>query len=118
VDHRVGKEAPTRRRSRPRNASRSEAARELRSRERRGVTVDETAIQIGCERFWVYAAIDADSKLLLGVRVSRCPASAFLTEPKERYDLSEVECLVDGMDHLIALAQIDFDGSLTTARET
>jgi putative transposase len=36
------------------------------------VAVDETAIRIGREQFWLYAAIDVDSKLLLGVKVSRC----------------------------------------------
>lgn len=35
------------------------------------VAVDETAIQIGREQCWLYAVIDVDSKLLLGVRVSR-----------------------------------------------
>jgi putative transposase len=35
------------------------------------VAVDETAIKIGREQCWLYAAIDMDSKLLLGVRVSR-----------------------------------------------
>ena len=57
-----------------------------------------------------------DSKLLLGTRVS-CwrgtrPASAFLSELKERHDLSETEFLVDGMGYLTALAQTDLGGRL------
>jgi len=31
------------------------------------IAVDETAIRIGREQFWFYAALDIDSKLLLGV---------------------------------------------------
>ena len=57
-----------------------------------------------------------DSKLLLGVRVSRWrgtrPASAFLAELKERHDLAETEFLVDGMGYLTALAQNDLGGHL------
>ena len=52
----------------------------------------------------MYAALDIDSKLLLGVRVSRWrgtrPASAFLFELKERHDPSKAEFLVDGMRYL------------------
>ena len=80
------------------------------------VAVDEAAIRIGCEQFWLYAALDIDSKLLLGVRVSRwwgaSPASAFLSELKERHDLSETEFLVDGMSYLTALAKTNLDGHL------
>ena len=36
----------------------------------RRVAVDETAVQVGDEWCWLYAAIDLDSKLLLGVRLS------------------------------------------------
>lgn len=34
------------------------------------VAVDETAVQVGTEWYWLYAAIDLDSKLLLGVHLS------------------------------------------------
>ena len=90
--------------------------RVLRTAEPSRVAVDETAIQIGREQFWLYAAIDVDSKLLLGTRVSRWrgtrPASAFLSELKERHDLSKTEFLVDGMGYLTALAQTDLGGHL------
>ena len=35
------------------------------------VAVDETAVQVGTEWYWLYAAIDLDSKLLLGVHLSQ-----------------------------------------------
>jgi putative transposase len=45
------------------------------------VTVDETAVKIGTEQYWLYAAIDLETKLLLGVRISERrrtdPAAAF-----------------------------------------
>lgn len=100
--HRVGEGAPD-----PSTFMRAKPSR---------VAVDETVIQIGREQFWLYAAIDVDSKLLLGVRVSRwqaeCPASAFLTKLKGRRDLSEVEFLVDGLGYLTVLAQTDLGGHL------
>ncbi|RRJ29990.1 DDE domain-containing protein [Halocatena pleomorpha] len=34
------------------------------------VAVDETAVQVGIEWYWLYAAIDFDSKLLLGIQLS------------------------------------------------
>ena len=87
-----------------------------RQQSRRRVGVDETAIRVGREQCWVYAAIDVDSKLLLDVRVSHWratrPASAFLAEPKEQHDLSGTEFLVDGMGYLSALAQNDLGGHL------
>jgi putative transposase len=97
--HRVAEEAPD-----PPTASPSRVA------------VDETAVSIGDEQYWLYAALDIDSKLLLGVRVSRGrgtrPARAFLTELKAQHDLSETEFLVDGMGYLTALAQTDLGGHL------
>ena len=57
-----------------------------------------------------------DSKLLLGVRVSRWrgtrPTSAFLSELKDRHDFSKTEFLVDGMGYLTALAQNNLGGHL------
>ena len=52
--HRVGEEAPDPPRSAPER-----------------VGVDETAITVGPQQCWVYAAIDVDTKILLGVHVSR-----------------------------------------------
>ena len=82
----------------------------------RRVAVDETAVQIGSEWCWLYAAIDLDSKLLLGVRLSprrgTTPTAAFLSELKERHDLSEAELLVDGFGYLTALSRTDLSGQL------
>jgi putative transposase len=46
------------------------------------VAVDETAVKIGTEQYWLYAAIDIKTKLLLGGRISNrhgtAPAAVFL----------------------------------------
>ena len=80
------------------------------------VAVDETAITIGTDRYWVYAAIDLDSKLLLDVSVSRRrgtdPAAAFLGQLAEKHDVSETTFLVDGMGYPTALARCDLSGHL------
>ena len=51
--HRVGEEAPDPPQARPRR-----------------VAVDETAMTIVTEQYWLYATIDVETKLLLGVRLS------------------------------------------------
>ena len=83
------------------------------------VAVDETAVQVGTEWYWLYAAIDLDSKLLLGIRLSprrgSSPAVAFLSELKDRHDLSETEFLVDGYGYLTALARCNLRGDLEYA---
>jgi putative transposase len=83
------------------------------------VAVDETAVQVGTEWDWLYAAIDLDSKLLLGIRLSprqgTTPAAAFLSGLKDRHDLSETEFLVDGYGYLTALARCDLRGDLEYA---
>ena len=80
------------------------------------VAVDETAVQVGTEWYWLYAAIDLDSKLLLGVRLSQrrgsSPAAAFLRQLKQQHDLSDTDFLVDGFGYLTALARTDLSGDL------
>ena len=80
----------------------------------RRVAIDETAVQVGREWCWLYAAVDLDSKLLLGVRLSRWrgtrPASAFLRELKEQHELEETEFLVDAMGYRTALVRTDLGG--------
>jgi len=60
------------------------------------VAVDETAVKINSEWSWLYAAIDLDTKLLLGVdlfgRHGTDPAAAFLHGLSEKHDLSERPC--------------------------
>ena len=63
----------------------------------RRVAVDETAIQIGTEWRWCYAAIDLDSMLVLDIEVfsrrGTDPAAAFLSRLAEHHDLSEADLL-------------------------
>lgn len=87
--------------------------RKFRASDGAAVAVDETAIQIVHEQFWLYAALGADSKFLLGVRVLRwrgtCPTSAFLSELNECHDHSETEFLMD-VNYLTALVRTDPSG--------
>jgi transposase-like protein len=80
------------------------------------VAVDETAVKINGEWSWLYAAIDLDSKLLLGVdlfeRRGTDPATEFLQELAEKHDLSNTEFLVDGYGYLTALFRLDLSGHL------
>jgi putative transposase len=80
------------------------------------VAVDETAVKIGNEQQWLYAAIDVEMKLLLGVRLSQRrgtdPAATFLGQLAEKHDLSDATFLVDGMGYLTALARCDLGGQL------
>ena len=97
--HRVGENAPDPPRTCPRR-----------------VAVDETAVTIGTERHWLYAAIDVETKLLLGVRLSERrgtdPTAAFLGQLAEKHDFSETTFLVNGMGYLTALARCDLRGHL------
>ena len=80
------------------------------------VAVDETAVKIGTEQYWLYAAIDVETKLLLGAVVSERrgtdPAAEFLGRLAEKHDFSETTFLVDGMGYLTALARCDLRGHL------
>jgi len=80
------------------------------------VAVDETAVKINGEWSWLYAAIDPDSKLLLGVdffdRRSTDPATEFLQQLTEKYDLSDNEFLVGGYGYLVALFRLGLSGHL------
>jgi len=74
------------------------------------VAVDETAVKLNGELFWLYAAIDLDSKLILNAAVfdrrGTDPAAVFLQELDEKHDLSTAVFLVDGYGYLTALARI------------
>jgi putative transposase len=63
----------------------------------------------------LYAAIDIESKLLLGVDLSNSigidPATEFLRQLIKN-DLSTAEILVDGDCNLTALARLDLSGHL------
>ena len=80
------------------------------------VAVDEKQIEIDGKKQWLYAAIDTESKLLLGVDVysrrGTDPAAAFLHRLTEKHDVSDAEFLVDGSGHLTALVRHDLSGHL------
>ena len=78
------------------------------------VAVDETAVKINGEWSWLYAAIDLDTKLILGVDLfgshGTDPAAAFLHRLSEKHDLSEAVFLVDGFGYQTALARLGLSG--------
>ncbi len=77
--------------------------------------VDETAVMIGIERQWLYAAINIETKLLRmsgSPRRGTDPAAAFLDRLTEKHDLPKSTFLVDGMGYLTALARCDLHGHL------
>lgn len=83
---------------------------------RRRVAIDETEIVVDGDEKWLYAAIDTDSKLLLGIAVYRRrgtdPAAAFLHRLAEKHDVAETEFLIDAGGYLTALARCEFSGQL------
>ncbi len=80
------------------------------------VAVDETAVKINGEWFWVYAAIDTETKLLLGIDVfdqhGTDQAASFLSGLVEKHDLSDAVFLVDGYGYRTALFRIGLSGHL------
>jgi len=78
------------------------------------VAADETAVKINGEWSWLYAAIDLDTKLILGVdlfgRHGTDPAAAFLHGLSEKHDLSEAVFLVDDFSYQTALARLGLSG--------
>jgi transposase-like protein len=82
---------------------------------RRRVAIDKTAVKINGDWCWVYAAIDADSRLILDVAVfgrrGTDPAPAFLHRLTEKHDLSETVFLVDDYGYLTAPLSIRVERS-------
>ncbi|ODR80345.1 transposase [Haladaptatus sp. W1] len=80
------------------------------------VAVDETAVKINGEWSWVYAAIDTETKQLLGIEVfdrhGTDSAAAFLSGLAEKHDLSDAVFLVDGYGYRTALFRIGLSGRL------
>lgn len=75
----------------------------------RRVAVDESAVTIETKQHWLCIAMDADTKLLPGVRMSERrgtdSAAAFLGRLAEKRDLSETTVLFDDIYYLTALAR-------------
>ncbi len=71
------------------------------------VAVDETTVKINGEWSWLYAAIDLDTRLILGVDLfgshGKDPAAAFLYGLSEKHDLSEAVFLFDGFGYRLPL---------------
>jgi putative transposase len=70
------------------------------------VALDETVIQLGTERYWLYAAVDPKTKDVLHVRpfptTNSGLAHMFLRELREKHDIAEATFLIDDADHLQA----------------
>lgn len=80
------------------------------------VAVDELAVRINGELHWLYAAIDTETKLLLGAelfeRRGTDAATEFLRSLTRTHDLADTVFLVDGYGYLTALARLDLSGRL------
>ncbi len=72
------------------------------------VAVDETAVKINGEWFWLYAAIDLDTKLLLDVQLFKRhrtdSAAAFLHGVAEKHYCEDTMFLVDQFGYRTALS--------------
>jgi len=70
------------------------------------VAVDETVIQLGTKRYWLYAAVDPKTNEFLHVRLFPTTNSGltlvFLRELSEKHDIDDAVFLIDGADHLQA----------------
>jgi putative transposase len=75
------------------------------------VAVDELAVRINGELYWFDAAIDTETKFLLGAELLKYrgndAATEFLRSLRRKYDLSEAVFLVDGYGYLTALVRLD-----------
>jgi transposase-like protein len=70
------------------------------------VAVDETVIQLGSERYWLYAAVDPDTNRLLHVKLAPTRNQAitemFLVELREKHLVDDALFLVDSAPWLQA----------------
>ncbi|MBX0325863.1 IS6 family transposase [Halomicroarcula sp. F13] len=68
------------------------------------VTVDETVIQIGTDRYWLYAAVDPTTNEFLHVRLFPNTNSGltyvFLRELREKHDIGDTTFFIDDAAHL------------------
>jgi putative transposase len=70
------------------------------------VALDETVIQLGTERYWLYAAVDPKTNEFLHVRLFPTTNSGltlvFLRELRKKHDIDDATFLIDDADHLQA----------------
>lgn len=77
--------------------------------------------QINGEWYWLYAAIDIETKVILAVALFRRygtdPAAAFLHQLREKHNLSDTELLVDHFGYRTARSiRIERSGQLYRAK--
>jgi putative transposase len=75
------------------------------------VALDETVIQLGTERYWLYAAVDPKTNKFLHVRLFPTTNAGltqmFLRELRKNHDIDDATFLIDDADHLqAALARL------------
>jgi len=75
------------------------------------VALAETVIQLGDERYWLYAAVDPRTNEFLHVRPVPITNSGlthvFLRELSEKHDIDDAVFLIDDADHLqVVLSQL------------
>ena len=70
------------------------------------VALDETVIQLGTDRYWLYAAVDPETNEFLHVRLFPTTNSGltivFLRELREKHNIDDATFLIDDADHLQA----------------
>jgi transposase-like protein len=76
------------------------------------LAVDEKLIRINGDDYWLYGAVDPETNKILQFRLSPTTTKQttrwFLTELHQRYQLNNVEFLVDDADYLVNV--LDEDG--------
>jgi len=80
------------------------------------VAVDELAVRLNGELHWLYAAIDTETKLVLGAELfeqrGTDAATAFLRSLDRKHEFADTVFLIDGYGYLTALARLDLSGRL------
>lgn len=70
------------------------------------VALDETVVKVDGDRFWLYAAVDPDTNVILHVGLYPTRTTAltkmFLRELAEKHDVEDAEFFVDGAPWLQA----------------
>ena len=70
------------------------------------VTLDETVIQLGADRYWLYAAVDPETNEFLHVKLFPTTNAGlthvFLRELREKHDINDATFLIDDANHLQA----------------
>jgi putative transposase len=80
------------------------------------IAADETAVRINGDLWWVYAAIDLDTKLILDARIFKRhgtdPAAAFLHRLRENHDCGNTTFLTDSFGYRTVLNRLGLSGQV------